>query len=51
MSVETPKSYDKKLAYTSPIGLLKNYNTINAPSAGNVYEEEFYKIKAQRLEG
>ena len=36
---QTPTSADKRSLYASPIGLLKNYNTINAPSASNTYEE------------
>lgn len=50
MNLETPKNYDKKSNYTSPIGLLKNYNTINSAMGNNSYEEEFFRIKAQRLE-
>lgn len=37
--METPKNYDKKSQYTSPIGLLKNYSSINAPGSSNNYEE------------
>ena len=40
--METPKQNDKQ-NYTSPIRLLKN-------TSQNAYEEEFFKIKTQRLE-
>ena len=42
--MNTPKAKDKSI-YTSPIKLLKHANNTQ-----NVYEDEFYRIKAQRLE-
>ena len=52
MSVETPRRYEKKTEYTSPIGILKNFNssTLSKDVVVNSHEEEFYKIKSSRLE-
>lgn len=52
MTMETPKNYDKKGDYASPIGLLQNYNSasLGRDQVPVSHEEEFYRIKANRLE-
>lgn len=47
MSLETPKNYAKRSNYASPIGMLQHYNSAKDH---NMHEEEFFKIKASRLE-
>lgn len=54
--IETPTRQKNIQEFTSPIGLLKKYSSTQTPTGqasnpkNNSYEDEFFKIKSQRLE-